>query len=68
MNRLQKNLVTAVTLFAIVAIIAAISTTTMGRTEYVKKDWHKGMKMKMQEWNSYVSHFSAWEKENTLDI
>ena len=26
------------------------------------------LKMKMQEWNSYVSHFSAWEKENTLDI
>ena len=26
------------------------------------------LKMKMQEWSSYVSHFSAWEKENTLDI
>lgn len=26
------------------------------------------LKMKMQEWQSYVSHFSAWEKENTLDI
>ena len=26
------------------------------------------IKMKMQEWNSYVSHFSSWEKENTLDI
>ncbi|MEM7545567.1 MAG: type III glutamate--ammonia ligase [Pseudomonadota bacterium] len=26
------------------------------------------VKMKMQEWNSYVSHFSQWEKENTLDI
>ena len=26
------------------------------------------LKMKMQEWNSYVSHFSSWEKENTLDI
>ena len=26
------------------------------------------LKMKMQEWHSYVSHFSAWEKENTLDI
>ena len=26
------------------------------------------LKMKMEEWQSYVSHFSAWEKENTLDI
>ncbi|MEJ6389422.1 type III glutamate--ammonia ligase [Gymnodinialimonas ulvae] len=26
------------------------------------------LKMKMQEWNSYVSHFSQWEKDNTLDI
>jgi len=26
------------------------------------------IKMKMQEWNAYVSHFSNWEKENTLDI
>lgn len=26
------------------------------------------VKMKMQEWNDYVSHFSSWEKENTLDI
>lgn len=26
------------------------------------------IKMKMQEWNAYVSHFSDWEKENTLDI
>lgn len=26
------------------------------------------LKMKMQEWNSYVSHFSSWEKTNTLDI
>lgn len=26
------------------------------------------MKMKMQEWNSFVSHFSRWERENTLDI
>jgi Glutamine synthetase len=26
------------------------------------------MKMKMQEWNSFVSHFSAWERANTLDI
>ena len=26
------------------------------------------LKLKMEEWNSFVSHFSAWEKENTLDI
>jgi glutamine synthetase len=26
------------------------------------------MKMKMQEWNSFVSHFSRWEREHTLDI
>lgn len=26
------------------------------------------VRMKTQEWNSYVSHFSQWEKDNTLDI
>ncbi|GHF48045.1 type III glutamate--ammonia ligase [Seohaeicola zhoushanensis] len=26
------------------------------------------IKMKRQEWMSYVSHFSQWEKDNTLDI
>ena len=26
------------------------------------------VKMKQQEWNSFVSHFSRWEKDNTLDI
>ncbi|MDG1068318.1 MAG: type III glutamate--ammonia ligase, partial [Sulfitobacter sp.] len=26
------------------------------------------LKLKMQEWNSYCSHFSDWEKANTLDI
>ena len=26
------------------------------------------IKMKHQEWNSFVSHFSQWEKDNTLDI
>jgi len=26
------------------------------------------MKMKHQEWNSFVSHFSHWEREHTLDI
>ncbi|PWE32885.1 type III glutamate--ammonia ligase [Maritimibacter sp. 55A14] len=25
-------------------------------------------KLKHREWNSFVSHFSKWEKENTLDI
>jgi glutamine synthetase len=26
------------------------------------------LKLKMKEWNSFVSHFSSWEKENTIDI
>jgi glutamine synthetase len=26
------------------------------------------LKMKMQEWNDFCSHFSQWEKDNTLDI
>ena len=26
------------------------------------------LKMKHEEWSSFVSHFSRWEKENTLDI
>lgn len=26
------------------------------------------IKLKLQEWNSYTAHFSAWEHENTLDI
>ncbi|MGX9356181.1 type III glutamate--ammonia ligase [Roseobacteraceae bacterium S113] len=26
------------------------------------------LKMKMQEWNAYASHFSEWERANTLDI
>jgi len=26
------------------------------------------LKMKHEEWNDYVSHFSDWEKANTLDI
>ena len=26
------------------------------------------IKMKHQEWHSYVSHFSSWERDNTLDI
>lgn len=26
------------------------------------------LKLKQQEWNSFVSHFSRWEREHTLDI
>ncbi len=26
------------------------------------------IKLKTQEWNDYMSHFSQWEKDNTLDI
>ena len=26
------------------------------------------IKMKMQEWNAFVTHFSQWERDNTLDI
>ena len=26
------------------------------------------IKLKMEEWHSYTSHFSEWEKRNTLDI
>ena len=26
------------------------------------------VRMKKEEWNSFVSHFSHWERENTLDI
>ncbi|MCL1629839.1 MULTISPECIES: type III glutamate--ammonia ligase [Roseinatronobacter] len=26
------------------------------------------LKLKHKEWNSFVSHFSRWEKDNTLDI
>lgn len=26
------------------------------------------LKLKMKEWDSYMGHFSAWERENTLDI
>lgn len=26
------------------------------------------IKLKMKEWNSFSSHFSVWEKENTIDI
>jgi glutamine synthetase len=26
------------------------------------------LKLKHQEWNAYATHFSQWEKDNTLDI
>jgi glutamine synthetase len=26
------------------------------------------LKLKHQEWNAFTSHFSEWERENTLDI
>ncbi|MCV6586030.1 MAG: glutamine synthetase, partial [Marinibacterium sp.] len=26
------------------------------------------LNMKHQEWNAFVTHFSQWEKDNTLDI
>ena len=26
------------------------------------------LKLKQREWTSFVSHFSRWEKEHTLDI
>ncbi|MFY0617678.1 type III glutamate--ammonia ligase [Shimia sp.] len=26
------------------------------------------LKLKMQEWNAFVSHFTTWERDNTLDI
>jgi len=26
------------------------------------------LKLKTQEWNDFCSHFSQWEKDNTIDI
>ncbi|RWE17396.1 MAG: type III glutamate--ammonia ligase, partial [Mesorhizobium sp.] len=26
------------------------------------------LKLKQQEWNSFVSHFTQWERDNTLDV
>ena len=26
------------------------------------------IKLKTQEWNSYASHFTQWERDNTLDV
>jgi YHS domain-containing protein len=53
MNRFQKNLVTALSLFAVVAIIAAGATTTLGRSEDVKKNPHKTKAM--QESRAYLN-------------
>ena len=40
-----------------------------GLKEAMGKDFSDAyLKLKMEEWNSFVSHFSSWEKENTLDI
>jgi len=40
-----------------------------GLKEAMSKEFSEAyLKLKMEEWNSFVSHFSSWEKENTLDI
>jgi glutamine synthetase len=26
------------------------------------------IKLKMKEWNAYASHFTQWERDNTLDV
>ena len=40
-----------------------------GLKESMGKEFSEAyLKLKMEEWNSFVSHFSSWEKENTLDI
>jgi len=26
------------------------------------------VKLKQQEWNSYASHFTQWERDHTLDV
>ena len=26
------------------------------------------LKLKMEEWNSYMQHFSEWERQNALDV
>ena len=40
-----------------------------GLKETMGKEFSEAyLKLKMEEWNSFVSHFSSWEKENTLDI
>ena len=40
-----------------------------GLKEAMGKEFSEAyLKLKMEEWNSFVSHFSSWEKEKTLDI
>ena len=40
-----------------------------GLKEAMGKEFSEAyLKLKMDEWNSFVSHFSSWEKETTLDI
>ena len=40
-----------------------------GLKEAMGKEFSEAyLKLKREEWNSFVSHFSSWEKENTLDI
>ena len=40
-----------------------------GLKEAMGKEFSEAyLKLKMEEWNSFVSHFSSWEKENTLYI
>ena len=40
-----------------------------GLKEAMGKEFSEAyLKLKMEEWNSFVSHFSSWEKETTLDI
>ena len=40
-----------------------------GLKEAMGKEFSEAyLKLKMEECNSFVSHFSSWEKENTLDI
>ncbi|QIE45758.1 type III glutamate--ammonia ligase [Pseudohalocynthiibacter aestuariivivens] len=40
-----------------------------GLKEMMGEEFSKSyIKMKMQEWNDYTSHFSQWEKDHTLDI
>jgi glutamine synthetase len=37
--------------------------------ESLGNDFSKSyLSLKTAEWNSYASHFSAWERENTLDV
>ena len=49
---------------AIRAFEADMSLTAMLGADFSKSY----AKMKMQEWQSYMRHFSEWERANTLDI